>query len=315
MLTRGILMPERVLLVGTVSNVSKNFSKDFRNVYAALASLFHVEIFLVESDSTDGTPEILRDFADELDGFTYETLGHLRITIPERIERIRYCRNRYVDYIRAGLVTSGWKYIIVADLDGMNPKLTSKGIRSCFEKEDWDVCLSNQSGGYYDIFALRHPSWQPENFYIELNRQREINIGYPSWLNYLPTRVSHFLEDDFRKSKLIYSKMHKISPRDSWVEVDSGFGGFAIYKPDIFTQYDYSRFVPSSQDCEHVDLHLKARSDGKKLLINPRLINSGWNTYNLNRIFLIRQIRRLIWGLPAIHKIFSMTKTFFTKFR
>lgn len=315
MLTMAILMPERVLLVGTVSNVSKNFSKDFRNVYAVLASFFQVETFLVESDSTDSTPKMLKDFADEFEGFNYETLGHLRTTIPERIERIRYCRNRYVEHIRAGFETSKWKYIIVADLDGMNPKLTPKGIHSCFERDDWDVCLSNQSGGYYDIFALRHPSWQPENFYTELIRQRELNIGFPSWLNFLPFKVSRFLEDDFRKKKLIYSKMRRVSPRNPWVEVDSGFGGFAIYKPHIFIQYDYSKLVPSSQDSEHVDLHLKARSEGGKLFINPRLINSGWNTYNLNRIFLVRQLRRLVWGLPTVHRISSTTKSCFMKFR
>jgi hypothetical protein len=306
-------MHERVLLVGTVSNVSKNFSKDFRNVYKALNSLYQVETFLVESDSTDNTPAILNDFAGEFEDFTYETLGQLRRTIPERIERIRYCRNRYVEHIRAELESREWKYIFVADLDGMNSRLTANAIRSCFERDDWDVCLSNQSGGYYDILALRHPIWQPNNYYIELNRQRELSVGFPSWLKYLPSKVSRFLEDDFRKNNLIYSKMRRISPREPWLEVDSGFGGFAIYKPHIFIQYDYSKLVPSSQDSEHIDLHLKARADGKKLLINPRLINSGWNTYNLNRIFLIRQIRRLVWGLPAVHKIFSMTKSSFRK--
>lgn len=308
-------MLERVLLVGTVSNVSKNFSKDFRNVYSQLASIFQVDTFLVESDSTDNTTEILNEFAGEFEGFSYESLGQLRKNIPERIERIRYCRNRYIMHIRAGLETNTWKYIIVADLDGMNRKLDTKGILSCFERDDWDVCLSNQLGGYYDIFALRDPVWQSENFYVELNRQRELGVGFPSWIQFLPSKIGLFFQDDFRKRNLIYSKMRKIHPSSPWIEVDSGFGGFAIYKPQIFIQYDYSTNVASSQDSEHVDLHLKARLDGNRIFINPRLINSVWNTYNINRLFLIRQMRRLLWGLPSVHRIFTTAISRFRNYR
>jgi hypothetical protein len=300
---------QNVLLVGTVSNVSQSFLSDFRTVYGALSLLFNVEIFLVESDSSDNTVEILRQSSVQFDGFNFESLGDLRLLIPERIERIRYCRNLYVNYIRRHKGFKDWRYIVVADLDGMNSRLNTQAIDSCFVSSDWDVCLSNQSGGYYDVLALRHPTWQPNNFLLELTRQREMNVGFPTWLKYFPIRVQKFLEDDFRKQTLVYSKMKKISKKSPWIEVESGFGGFAIYKTHLFHVTDYSRKYEDSIDCEHVDFHLKARELGARIFINPRLVNSRWNTYNMNRFFVIRQIRRLIWLSPTIYRISKLLKS------
>ena len=49
----------KILLVGTVSNVSKTLSKEVRIVSRALSDLELVGIFLVESDSKYLTIEIL----------------------------------------------------------------------------------------------------------------------------------------------------------------------------------------------------------------------------------------------------------------
>lgn len=288
--------------MGTVSNVSKKFSKDFRNVHAVLKSRFTVDTFLVESDSRDNTVEILQTTSQEFANFEFESLGELQLTIADRIERIRYCRNRYVEFIRENIDKKCWKYIVIADLDGMNPRLGSEGLNSCFSRLDWDVCLSNQSGGYYDIFALRHPVWQPRSYFLELEELRNLNIGFPPWLKFFPSKIRNFFEDDFRKNKVIYSKMRKISKSGPWIEVDSGFGGFAIYSSHLFKIYDYSARQHSDPDSEHVDFHLKAREGGAKILINPKLINSSWNTYNLNRIFIIRQVRRLVWQTNILQR-------------
>jgi hypothetical protein len=74
--------------------------------------------------------------------------------------------------------------------------------------------------------------------------------------------------------------------------VQSSFGGLAIYKAKLCQFADYSPKVDFGQiRCEHVDLNLKLSQAGFKLFINPSLINSSWNTYNVNRIKIVRRIR------------------------
>ena len=80
----------KILLVGTVSNVSKTLSKEVRIVSRALSDLELVGIFLVESDSKDLTLEVLSNLSKEISGFDYLSLGDLRNTIPDRISRIRF---------------------------------------------------------------------------------------------------------------------------------------------------------------------------------------------------------------------------------
>ena len=53
-------MDKSILLVGTVSNVAKTIEKELRIVCKALSVFDYVKIYLVESDSTDNTVEILK---------------------------------------------------------------------------------------------------------------------------------------------------------------------------------------------------------------------------------------------------------------
>ena len=88
--------------------------------------------------------------------------------------------------------------------------------------------------------------------------------------------------------------MIRIKRNSPWIQVISGFGGFAIYKSQIFLQYDYSTNSVLAKESEHVALHSKVVSSGRKIFINPALINSNMNTYNINRILIVREFRRLI---------------------
>jgi len=92
----------------------------------------------------------------------------------------------------------------------------------------------------------------------------------------------------------IYSKMLRIKKDQGWVEVDSGFGGLGIYKAQLFEKFDYSLSDGDlTFESEHVAFSRKIRDSNQKIYINPELINSHFNTYNINRYFLIRQSRGL----------------------
>jgi len=303
----------RVLIVGTVSNVSKRLRADFTSIKNAFSDNFEVFTYLVESDSSDETLAALNDLSISNKNFSFVSFGDLKNSIPDRVERIRYCRNRYVRYIRDRYETHKWDYIVVADLDGMNGALTKAAVKSCFTRLDWDCCLSNQTGGYYDIFALRESTWQPRNYFEEVEvaraKIRNLELRKPFFLD----RFRLLLLDDSIKRNAIYAKMKRIPKGSSWVAVDSGFGGLAIYKPHVFLSFDYSKLNSQSRDSEHVDLHLRMKDDGNKIFINPDFVNSHWNTYNVNRFFIVRQVRRLIWNNRTLHSFAKQFKAYLAR--
>lgn len=298
----------RVLIVGTVSNVSKRLRADYNTVRNAFSTDFEVFTYLVESDSSDKTLLSLDNLSSSIDNFSFTSFGDLRISIPDRVERIRFCRNQYVQFIRENFGTFNWDYVVVADLDGMNGALNYESVRSCFTRLDWDCCLSNQTGGYYDIFALRERNWQPGNYFDEVEAQRAKiqNLEF-SKLD-LINRIRLILRQDSIKRDAIYSKMRRIPRNSKWVPVDSGFGGLAIYKPQVFLKFNYSKVRIGSRDSEHVDLHFKMRKENQKIFINPNFVNTRWNTYNVNKYFVVRQARRLVWGNHTLYGLVRKIK-------
>jgi hypothetical protein len=294
-----------ILIVGTVSNVEKYLKKDLKKIYKSLRRFDHISFFLVESDSTDNTIKILNELSTLYNDFNYTSLGTLKTLIPNRIDRIRYCRNVYVDYIRAIPVANRSSYVIVADLDGINSKINYKSVESCFYNQDWDVVLSNQTGGYYDVFALRCKNWQESDCFSELERIKA-NIPAPNYSKFnFYKRIKFLLYFDEARYIAIYSKMRKIRVIEPWIEVQSGFGGLAIYRTIVFMNYNYNSISDKLNESEHVAFNQKVTDSGGKIFINPAFINSKWNTYNINRYFLIRQIRRLFYNTGLFYKIYK----------
>jgi hypothetical protein len=288
---------KKAVLVGTISNAAGSLRSDLTKVMSALSTFELVQVFLVESDSTDSTLSVLENLHTEIESFNFVSLGDLRSKIPDRIHRIRYCRNIYVQKVRNIIESSDIEYVFVADLDGMNSKISSKAILSSFDRDDWGVVLSNQRGGYYDVLALRHPTWCPQDVLVDLRHEQSFidktDLPRRSFLR----RASRRAEYDRARKKAIYSKMIRIKHDEEWIEVKSGFGGLGIYKSELFELFDYSLHEGDLDfESEHVALSKRITDDGNKIFINPRMINNHFNTYNINRFFLVRQIREMYWN-------------------
>lgn len=164
---------DSVLIVGTISNVSRVLAKDFERVFKSLSRFASISTYLVESDSTDNTKLVLSEMKKTYPNFEYVELGDLRNNIPDRIERIRFCRNEYVRYIRSNYTINNWDFVVVVDLDGMNTAITTKSLNTCFTSTmNWDGCFANQKHGYYDLYALRHPEWMPNNCFDDLAKEK-----------------------------------------------------------------------------------------------------------------------------------------------
>lgn len=288
----------KIAIVGTISNVESVLRSDLNRVVSSLSDLHVSDIFLVESDSDDQTSTIIMDLKKTYSNLDHVNLGMLKNHIPNRIERIRYCRNYYVRWLRENYDTKLWDYVVVVDLDGMNKKIKSEGINSCFLSQiRWDAVFANQKYGYYDLYALRQATWMPYDCLRVLNilkKKLEIKLSAQPIRSFLFKRI-YF--DQLRR-KLIYDKMHQISQYSDWIQVDSAFGGLGIYRVELFLKHDYSLIHKLGNiRSEHIDFHEKCTNDSYKLFINPKLLNSSWNEYNVNRIFLVRQSRSIFYEL------------------
>ncbi len=289
-----IIPMKRIVLVGTISNAGKKLEGDLQKVIRACKGLELIEIFLVESDSTDNTVEILKKLQTSLRNFNFLSLGKLSSDLPNRIDRIRHCRNAYVSHLREFLAESKVDYVLVADLDGMQSRISVEGFQSTFIRDDWGAVVANQSGGYYDLLALRHKTWCPNDVFVELSAT-QLRITAQSVYKFdIIKIIARRLELDRARVTAIYSRMLRIKPRQDWIEIDSGFGALGIYKAELFEKFDYSLSDGDmSFESEHVAFSRKIRNSGYTIFINPKLINSHFNTYNINRYFLIRQSRGL----------------------
>ena len=273
-----------VLILGLARNVSGYLEKEIDSLCDSFSDFGKVGIFIVESDSDDSTISVLEKLAKNLNHFSFVSLGNLSKNISNRVDRITFCRNRYMEELESNSDLKDYDFIVVADLDGVNADLTIEAVRSCWQYDDWSACAANQSAPYYDIYALRHETWSPNDCWIYEAELRRTGLN--------PVAA---------REKAIYSRQIRIPTKASWIEVQSAFGGLCIYKRDAILGCRYSSYTKTGEPvCEHVEFHSQIRDRGGKILINPALINSGWNMHNSSKrldTYLKRRIKLLAWLL------------------
>ena len=266
-----------VLVVGAVRNCAQHLRAHVSRMEAALRGFARVQWLLVESDSDDLTPETLADLARAHGDLRYLRLGELRERLPLRTQRLAFCRNAYLRELRSDTQYAGVDFVMVADFDAINSMLTAGAIESCWRREDWDVCTANQHGRYYDVWALRHPDWSPND----------------CWMQYrFLTRNG--VSDARAWSSCVHARMIRIPAEADWIEVDSAFGGLAIYRRAALDQGEYVGVDGGGMEtCEHVALHAALRTRELRIFINPSLINGDCADHTDHRL-IHRRVTRAI---------------------
>ena len=264
-------------MVGTIRNGAKFLEKEVERFEQVFGQIGNVSFYLVESDSQDATLEVLKKLSDQKSNFLYKSMGFLLPEIPSRIERITLCRNEYVAFIRQSLFMGTEDYVVVVDFDNRHTLLNAESIRIALSREvEWSALFANQKGKYYDLLALRHPIWCPNNIYDELNWYRENTPSLPA------------------KKYAIFNKMLCIPPYADLISVDSAFGGLGIYKAELFQKHDYQPMESDSKsECEHVVLNRKIGKEGGCLYIDPQLTNFSWIQHSLESYKVWRFIFQL----------------------
>lgn len=255
---------KEVLILGICRNVENDLESDVRRLLAAFGDFSKVYFRIVESDSDDSTLRVLEKLSISIPNFEYVSYGALRLAIPSRVERIAYCRNKCLEIMRSDNRLRDCSYIAVSDLDGVNSLLDRNSVLSCWIRDDWDGCTANQLGPYYDIYALRHSEWSPND----------------CW-RYEAQLLEKGMNPISARERAVYSRQKKILISSPWIKVDSAFGGLAIYKRESLDNVTYSGLdFNGAEICEHVTLHECMIAHGRKLYINPHLINDGWNEHS-----------------------------------
>jgi hypothetical protein len=245
-----------VLIIGLARDVESKIKSEIVNLKTAFSEFLDVQFLILESDSEDCTIEVLENFSRTYSKFMFKSLGSLRFELPDRIDRISFCRAKAQELARGMILESD--YVVLADLDGVNSLISKEAIGSCWSGPAWDVCTANQKYNYYDIYALRHPLLAPGDCWLEYLEYRKLGVH--------PMKALR---------KAVYNRQLHIPQDANWIEVDSAFGGLAIYEAQTFLSGIYSSRTESGEVvCEHVSFHESLKAKGKRIFINPRLINS-----------------------------------------
>jgi hypothetical protein len=282
------LQEKPVLVVGIVKNIEKTLKKDIKNIGNALSFFQEVHWFLVESDSSDNSKQTLSELKNANKNFFYTSIEILDKSYNFRTERLAIARNKYLSHIRDRIDTNEFPYIVIADFNLLNSKLSMESVISSWSRTDWDVVTANQSSRYYDIWALRHPLWSPNDCW-EQHEFLKKYIKTPEIVN----------------SYSLRSRMLKIPKDSDWIAVDSAFGGFAIYRSSFLLNdvYYEGKNDVGNMICEHVPFNRKIKELGARIFINTNLINAHYTDHSrrMNMFFTFLRLLRY-FNASKIHR-------------
>lgn len=247
----------RIVVAGIAKNCSTSIEAELMIIKKALVNHEIVHTIIVESDSSDKTTDILETWSAKEEENTYFGLGNLENQIFKRTERLAFCRNVYMEFLeRENFFYSDYLYI--TDFDGVNELLSANTIDQviCELKKNPDsAATANQLYKYYDIWALRHPIWSPNDCWLSYNLLSPVIGKYNA----------HSIVNE--------SRMIHIDPSEVPIEVDSAFGGGALYNSSKLNNCRYVGLQDGNEVCEHVAFSADYKKNGGRLFIFPNFIN------------------------------------------
>lgn len=280
--------PHKVLIAGTIRNGSSTVANSIHDLSRAFEGMAEVMWLVIESDSTDNTVSILEEISREKKNFKYITLGNLSSKHPKRTDRIAHARNVYLMDFQQLEEYSECTHLVVADLDGVNNLISRSGVESSFALNPLGVFTANQSGPYYDIWALRHDFWSPNDCWAELE-------FYRNWYQW----------PEYALQKSVLSRMIRIPEDADLIEVQSAFGGLAIYPRDAVGNTLYVGLDDDGKEiCEHIRFSEGIRRNGYKIFINPKMINTKYTEFSLQKKLKNKLFRLARYPVKKFNTIF-----------
>ena len=235
----------RVAIVGLARDIGSILPITIRRIGDTVRHFADWRCVIVENDSTDGTKDVLREWAmTDPEHVIVELVDngrpHLHGFEKARTEAMADYRNRCRELVREHYPEAN--YVVVIDLDawgGWSIHGVINGI-GWHERMPRAACMASTSlfkhsgtlidgkapWAHYDNWAYRWLGWTPR-------------LG-PWFTFWLPP------------------------PGAPPIEVGSAFGGLAIYKTAPYLEAEYS-----GEDCEHVPYHRRMKQKGWTIHLNP----------------------------------------------
>jgi len=219
----------------------------------------NLNCIFVDSDSTDGTKELLNEYSKNYDFIKIINEDNLEEKLKTRIERISHCRNICLEEIHAKFPDNNLIYIPL-DLDVDQFQITNINkfiviLKKFVNSKDIQGCFPVSSPYYYDIFALRAKGW------LNINSQLIVN----KFKKYIP--LGSFFWNYF----FIFRKQWKIEKiKKSNYDLKSAFGGAGMYKINN-TKSREARYSYSSKNTNFVSEHIYFNN-----YFNNLVIDSNW---------------------------------------
>ena len=250
-----------IVIAGLAKSIAKYIPRA-KEVLTRIAKKFsNYKIILVENDSNDNTRDLIKEWASQdpnVKTFFFDDLKN-KLNAKHRTEVIAYCRNICLKEV-SKLDHSKYPYTLMVDMDDclQSDKFTYEGVMTSIEllKKDDKLAVVGavEDGGYYDIYALRNKE-----------------CSYNCWKMVFSNLNKMSYEEAV--NKFVVSHKKDYSKESAPIEVDSAFGGAAVFKNTLWIK---SKYIGIEEDgteaCEHVPMNLKLREMGYRIILNPKFI-------------------------------------------
>ena len=222
---------------------------------------FDLQVVFVENDSCDQTLERIQKYKlRRVDWVHVLSLGSLVTDFKYRAERMAYCRNTYLDYIEKLDDLCPIDCLIVLDVSAESSHINAIMIDQVLKTapNDWAALMANQGYLYYDIWALRHNPWSPNDIWQEAKNSASV------------------MGEEWARRLHVCSKQIHIPDFMTPLSVRSAFGGAAIYRYELLKGLRYEGLSNSNNEiCEHVVFNTSILNNTNlKIYIMPNFVIS-----------------------------------------
>lgn len=245
-----------VIFAGAIKNGEQYIKNNLDNIDNCGKKFKNYAVIIYENDSSDKTVEILNANKKE----NYHYIIEKNVAKNSRTNILAHARNSILNKANKLNQNNSYDILVMLDLDDINNggKFVNT-IDTCFDyTNEWDVLTSNQSGPYYDIWAFRKKGL----------------MEYDCWKEYIKA-VDNGMPEKEAHDKYI-GILGVFNQSDNLMEVDSAFGGIALYK--LNSKVTTCRYKGTHDDgseiCEHVPFNECIKKNGGKIFINTKFLTS-----------------------------------------
>src|SRR5262249_26686736 len=156
-----------------------------------------------------------------------------------------------------------YDHLVMLDFDGVNALPISiegffASVNFLEENPAAAGVFANQVLDYYDIYALRHAIWCPEDCWKQV-------AARPRWM---PLWIANIV--------YVYRRQFSIPAEARPIQVRSAFGGLGLYKMSNILDCRYEGLDTDGREvCPHVGFNRQICDHGGELYIYPKLLNQS----------------------------------------